>query len=339
MSTNTPLRIGLVGVGRIGRMHAEIIARDVPGAELTMVHDAVPELAHQVAARLGVEAAESLAELVTSDRVEAVGICSSTDTHIEIIELAGAAGKAVMCEKPLSRSLTEVDRAVELVDSSGISFMTGFNRRFDPGHQAVHDAIRGGSIGAVHLTRISSRDPELPSLDYLRVSGGLFVDMAIHDFDMARYIAGPVVQVYAQGAVLIDPTIGDAGDIDTAVTVLTHANGSMTVIDNSRLATYGYDQRVEAFGSRGMASSDNRRLHNAEVTDADGTRQQPLMRFFIDRYAEAYRREWFAFVDYVRDGGPSPVTVRDGRAPVVIAEAASESMRRGAPVEVDVALG
>ncbi|QNN54400.1 inositol 2-dehydrogenase [Nocardioides mesophilus] len=339
MSKGTRLRIGLVGVGRIGRMHAEIVARQVPGAELTMVYDAARDPAREVAARLHVDAAESAAELVASDRVDAVGICSSTNTHLEIIELAAAAGKAVMCEKPLSNSLAEVHRAVELVNASGIPFMTGFNRRFDPGHQAVHEAVEDGSIGNIHLTRISSRDPELPPLDYLKVSGGLFMDMAIHDFDMARYLAGPVVRVYAQGGVLIDPAIGEAGDIDTAVTVLTHANGSVTVIDNSRLATYGYDQRVEAFGSRGMASSDNRRLHYTEVTDSSGTRQQPLMRFFIDRYADAYRREWDAFTEFVAHGGPSPVSVHDGRAPVVIAEAAAESMRRGTPVEVDGALG
>ena len=339
MSTTPRLRIGLVGVGRIGQMHAEILDRQVPGAELTVVHDPAHDLAREVAARHGAEVAASAAELVASDRVDAVGICSSTDSHLAVIELAAAAGKAVMCEKPLSNSLAEVDRAVELVEASGIAFMTGFNRRFDPGHEAVHDAVRDGSIGAVHLTRISSRDPELPNLDYLRVSGGLFTDMAIHDFDMARYLAGPVVRVYAQGAVLIDPAIGEAGDIDTAVTVLTHASSAVTVIDNSRLATYGYDQRVEAFGSLGMASSGNRRLHNAEVTDVHGSRRQPLMRFFIDRYADAYRREWTAFTDYVTHGGPSPVSVHDGRAPVVIAAAAAESMRRGAPVEVDVAVG
>lgn len=339
MTDNTRLRIGVVGVGRIGRMHAEIVARHVPGLQLIAVHDADPQRGREVAADLHVEAMDTATELVASDQVDAIGICSSTSTHLDLIELAVAHGKAVLCEKPLSSSLEGVDRAVDLVEDSGIPFMTGFNRRFDPGHQAVHEAVADGSIGDVHLTRITSRDPELPSLDYLMGSGGLFRDMAIHDFDMARYVAGPVVQVYAQGGVLIDPGIGEAGDIDTAVTVLTHENGSVTVIDNSRLATYGYDQRVEAFGSLGMACSGNQRLHNAEVTDRSGSRRQPLRHFFIDRYAEAYRREWESFERYVRDGGPSPVSVRDGRAPLVIADAAAESLRRRVPVEVPLGLG
>lgn len=339
MTDGSRLRIGIVGVGRIGRMHAEIVARHVPGLELVTVHDADPERGRQVAADLHVDSVDTAAELVASPRIDAIGICSSTSTHLELIELAVTHGKAVLCEKPLSSSLEGVDRAVDLVEGSGIPFMTGFNRRFDPGHRAVRDAVIDGSIGDVHLTRITSRDPELPSMDYLQGSGGLFRDMAIHDFDMARYVAGPVVRVYAQGGVLIDPAIGEAGDIDTAVTVLTHHNGSVTVIDNSRLATYGYDQRVEAFGSLGMACSDNRRLHYAEVTDGSGSRRQPLMHFFIDRYADAYRCEWESFERFLRDGGPSPVSVQDGRAPLVIADAAAESLRRRVPVEVPLGLG
>ena len=336
MNAKDEIRIGLVGVGRIGRMHAGIVSRLVPGARLAAVYDTAPQLSRDVAAELHVDAAHSVAELVASDDVDAIGICSSTNTHVGVIESAARAGKAVFCEKPLSNLLTEVDRAVALVESSGIPFMVGFNRRFDPGHQAVREAIDAGTVGEVHLIRISSRDPELPNLDYLRVSGGLFVDMAIHDLDMARYIAGsPVVRVYAQGCVLIDPMIAEAGDIDTAVIILTHANQAITVIDNSRRATYGYDQRVEAFGSLGMASSGNHRLHYAEVSNASGTSMQPLQRFFLDRYADSYQREWVAFVKYVRDGGPSPVTVHDGRAPVVLAEAAAESLRLGIPVSVD----
>lgn len=339
MSDGANLRIGIVGVGRIGRMHADIVARHVPGLQLTTVYDADGERARLVADDLHVDAAGSAAELVASEAVDAIGICSSTSTHLELIGLAARHGKAVLCEKPLSSSLDGVQHVVDLVEEAGIPFMTGFNRRFDPGHQAVHEAVVDGSIGEVHLTRITSRDPELPTPDYLAGSGGLFMDMAIHDFDMARYVAGPVVRVYAQGDVLIDPSIGEAGDIDTAVTVLTHENGSVTVIDNSRLATYGYDQRVEAFGSRGMACSGNRRLHYAEVTDGAGSRSQPLMHFFIDRYAEAYQREWQAFERFVRDGGPSPVSVRDGRAPLVIAAAAAQSLRQRAPVEVARGLG
>lgn len=336
MNARNEIRIGLVGVGRIGRMHAEIVSRQLPGARLTAVYDAASQLSRGVGQDLHVDAAHSVEELVASEEVDAIGICSSTNTHIDVIEAAARAGKAVLCEKPLSNSLLEVDRAVAAVESSGIPFMVGFNRRFDPGHQAVREAIDAGSVGDVHLIRISSRDPELPTLDYLRVSGGLFIDMAIHDLDMARYIAGsPAVRVYAQGGALIDAAIGEAGDIDTAVTVLTHANRAITVIDNSRRATYGYDQRVEAFGSLGMAASGNQRLHYAEVSNGSGTSMQPLRRFFIDRYAEAYQRQWVAFVGYLRDGGPSPVNVHEGRAPVVLAAAAAESLRLGIPVGVD----
>lgn len=336
MSAKDQIRIGLVGVGRIGRMHGEILSRSVPGARLVAVHDAAATLGDQVARDLHVELADSVEQLVSSDDVDAIGICSPTGTHVDVIEAAARAGKAVLCEKPLAGSLLEADQAISIVDSSGIPFMVGFNRRFDPGHQSVRDAIADGSLGDVHLVRISSRDPEPPSVDYLRGSGGIFVDMAVHDLDMARYIAGsPVVQVYAQGAVLVDPAIGELGDVDTAVTMLTHENRAITVIDNSRRATYGYDQRVEAFGALGMAVSGNRRVHNAEISTGAGTAAAPLQRFFIERYAESYQREWAAFVELVRTGGPSPVPVRDGRAPLVLAEAAGESMRRGVPVGVD----
>ena len=329
-----PIRIGVVGVGRIGSMHAGIIADKTPGAALAAVADAHAGTAQAVAARYQVPAM-SVEELIASPSVDAVAICSSTDTHVDVIVSAAAAGKAIFCEKPISLDLAAVDRALAAVDAAGVPFMVGFNRRFDPAHQSVHDAVADGTVGEVHLTRISSRDPSPPPVEYIKVSGGIFVDMMIHDFDMARYVVGsPVVEVFAKGAVFIDPAIGEAGDVDTASVLLTHATGAMTMIDNSRQAVYGYDQRVEAFGSKGMAASENPWAHTGIVVTDRGLMGQPLPHFFLERYSESYLREWAAFVRYLRDGGPSPVPGADGRAPVVLGLAAWESVRTGQPVRV-----
>ena len=330
-----PVRIGVAGVGRIGAMHAEIIARKTEGAELTGVADALPASAERVAAELQVPAMD-LQALIESPDNDAIAICTSTDTHVDVVERCAAAGKAIFCEKPISLDLAAVDAALAAVEAAGVPFMVGFNRRFDPAHQSVHDAVANGVIGDVHLARISSRDPAPPPIEYIKVSGGIFVDMMIHDFDMARYVVGsPVVEIFAKGGVFIDPAIGEAGDVDTASVMLTHANGVVTTIDNSRQAVYGYDQRVEAFGAKGMAASENPLAHTGiTLTDA-GLRGQPLPYFFLERYTESYIREWTAFVNYVRNGGPSPVSGEDGRAPVVLGIAAWESVRSGQPVRVD----
>lgn len=330
-----PVRIGVAGVGRIGAMHAEIIARKTQGAELAGVADALPTSAERVAAELQVPAMD-LQALIESPEIDAIAICTSTDTHVDVVERCAAAGKAIFCEKPISLDLAAVDAALAAVEAAGVPFMVGFNRRFDPAHQSVHDAVTSGVIGEVHLARISSRDPAPPPIEYIKVSGGIFVDMMIHDFDMARYIVGsPVVEIFAKGGVFIDPAIGEAGDVDTASVMLTHANGVVTTIDNSRQAVYGYDQRVEAFGAKGMAASDNPLAHTGiTLTDA-GLRGQPLPYFFLERYTESYIREWTAFVHYLQNGGPSPVSGEDGRAPVVLGLAAWESVRSGQPVRVD----
>ena len=292
----SPLRIGVAGVGRIGAMHAGIIARQTEGAVLAAVADAHEPTAAAVAADLQVPAL-SVADLIASPDVDAVAICSSTDTHVALIEAAAGAGKAIFCEKPVSLDLAAVDRAIAAVEAAGVPFMVGFNRRFDPAHQSVHDAVSGGVVGEVHLARISSRDPSPPPVEYIKVSGGIFVDMMIHDFDMARYVVGsPVVEIFAKGAVLIDPAIGEAGDVDTASVMLTHANGAVTMIDNSRQAVYGYDQRLEVFGSQGMASSSNPLAHTGFTMTVDGVRAEPLPHFFLERYMDSYVREWAAFV-------------------------------------------
>jgi len=330
-----PLRIAVAGVGRIGRMHATIVAQRTPGACLAAVFDVAQDLAQDVASSLGVDSASSIDELINSDDVDAIAICTSTDTHVDIAVQAAAGGKAIFCEKPISMSLAEVDRCLTAVDSAGVAFMVGFNRRFDPSHKAVRDAVADGRVGEVRLAHIISRDPAPPPISYIKVSGGMFIDMTIHDFDMARYVVGsPVVRVMAQGAVRVDPAIGEAGDVDTAVTVLTHANGVITTIDNCRQASYGYDQRVEVFGSLGSASSQNLRKNSTEILTAAGGGTEVLPDFFIERYEAAYLLEWQAFVSYVRDGGPSPVPGEAGRAALVLGEAAWASVRSGVPVDV-----
>jgi myo-inositol 2-dehydrogenase/D-chiro-inositol 1-dehydrogenase len=330
-----PVRIGVLGVGRIGRMHAELLAHRVPGAALGMVYDPEPTASALVAQALDVPVAASDEELLANDELDAVAICTSTDTHVALLVAAASSGKAIFCEKPISLDLVEVDQALAAVDAAGARLQIGFNRRFDPAHRYVRDAVASGSLGALHLLRISSRDPAPPPLAYIVVSGGIFLDMTSHDIDMARFVTGSeIVEVYAQGAVRVDPAIGDAGDLDTAVLTMRHADGCLTVIDNSRRAAYGYDQRVEAFGAKGMAASDNPTAHTATTITAQGSHGSALPYFFVERYQESYLLQWEAFCDYVRNGGASPVSGEDGRAPLAVGLAAWRSVRERRPVEV-----
>ena len=329
------LRVGVIGVGRIGRMHAELLARQVPGAALAMVHDAFAEAAEGVGDELGVPVAGTVEDLLASSDVDAVAICASTETHADLLIAAARAGKPAFCEKPISLDLPEVDRALAAIEEAGIPVQIGFNRRFDPAHESVARAAADGTIGDVRLVRISSRDPAPPPMEYVRGSGGIFLDMTIHDFDMARYVTGSeVIEVFARGAVRVDPGFAEADDVDTAVVTLTHENGCLTVIDNSRETAYGYDQRVEAFGALGMAASENPLAHTGMVRTARGTSAPALPHFFLDRYVPSYLREWEAFVGAVRDGHAPPVTAADGRAPLVIGLAAWRSLREGRPVRV-----
>lgn len=327
-------RIGVIGCGRIGRLHASLLARDVPGWAVAAVADAVPAAAEAVSSTVGAPVM-TIEQLLASDDVDTVAICTSTDTHVDLVIAAARAGKAIFCEKPVSLDLQQVDRALGAVEESGVPFMIGFNRRFDPGHQSVRDAVADGTVGDLHVLRITSRDPAAPPPEYVAVSGGIFLDMVIHDFDMANYVVqSPVVEVFARGAVRVDPRIGEAGDVDTAVTVLTHEDGTITTIDNSREAVYGFDQRVEAFGSGGMAVSDNPRAHAGWSIGREASKGQPLPWFFLDRYLESYRQEWAAFHAYLVGGGPSPVGTADARACTAVALAAGRSLREGRPVLV-----
>jgi myo-inositol 2-dehydrogenase / D-chiro-inositol 1-dehydrogenase len=328
-------RIGVIGVGRIGSMHAELLARRVPGAALASVYDSHADGARSVGADLDVPVAGSVEELLTSPDVDAVAICTSTNTHAALIVAAARAGKAIFCEKPVSLDLDEVDRALQAVDAAGVPFQIGFNRRFDPAHASVQQAVATGQIGEPQLVRITSRDPAPPPIEYVRHSGGIFLDMTIHDFDMARYVTGSeVIEVFARGAVRVDPAVADVGDIDTALVMLVHENSCLTSIDNSRRAVYGFDQRVEVFGSQGMAATENPLAHSGLVRTADGTREPALPHFYLERYTASYIREWEAFVGALAAGAAPPVTTTDARAPLVIGLAAQRSLEESRPVRV-----
>ncbi len=326
--------VAIVGCGRIGRMHAELLARQVPGLDLHSVYDVHAPSAAAVAADLGCPAVSSIEEIMASD-ADVVAVCSSTDTHVDLIVAGAEAGKALFVEKPVSLDLEEVDRATAAVDAAEVLVQIGFNRRFDPAHAAVAAAVADGTVGDVHLVKITSRDPEPPPVEYVKVSGGIFRDMTIHDFDMARFVTGSeIVEVYATGAVRVDPGIGEAGDLDTVVLVLTHANGAITTIDNSRKAVYGYDQRVEVFGSAGMAASENPREHTAAVHTSQGTTQVTIPYFFLERYIPSYLAEWAAFRAGL-DAGATPVGMADGRAPLAAGLAAIRSVSEGRPVRIE----
>jgi len=326
--------ISILGTGRIGKMHAELIARQVPGLDVAAVYDVYGESAQAVAADIGCDVAASVEEIMASG-VDSVAICSSTDTHVDLTVAAAEAGKAIFLEKPVSLDLAEVDRALGAVEAAGVPIQIGFNRRFDDSHAAVQQAVASGSIGDLHMLRITSRDPTPPPIEYIKVSGGIFCDMTIHDFDMARFVSGSeIVEVYAKADVRIDPAIGEAGDVDTAVVILTHENGAITTIDNSRQAVYGYDQRVEAFGSAGMAVSENPLSHTAELHTAAGTQIATVPYFFLERYVPSYLAGWSAFVEGLASGN-MPITGPDGRAPLVAGLAAWKSVREGRPVRCD----
>ncbi len=329
------VRVGVLGLGRIGGMHADLLAHEVPGAAVTAVADTDPATLASVTERLRVRGSLVPLDVINDPDVDAVAICTPTPRHADLIVAAAEAGMPILCEKPISLDLEATDRALAAVERAGVVLQVGFNRRFDPGHAAVAAAVANGEIGSPELVRISSRDPAPPSIDYLAVSGGIFVDQTIHDFDMARYVAGSeVVSVTALGAVRVDPKIGEIGDLDTVAITLRHADGCLTQIDNSRRAVYGFDQRVEVFGSDGVASSENPLAHAAMIRSSTGGRTAPLPQFFLERYLPSYVNQWASFTAAVRDGSRPTVTGTDARAALVIARAAAESARTGRTIEI-----
>ncbi len=332
----TPVNVGLIGAGRIGRVHAETLSYRIPAAKLVSVADVYVESAQKCAADYQIPSyTTNPQEIFTNNQIDVVVICSSTDTHAKFISDAAQAGKHIFCEKPIALDLAEIDRALEAVDKAGVKLQIGFNRRFDPNFKAVRDAVAAGKIGDPHLVHIISRDPAPPPIDYIKVSGGIFLDMTIHDFDMARFlINSEVEEIYAAGGVLVDPAIGDAGDIDTALITLRYANGAIGTIDNSRRAVYGYDQRVEVFGSEGGVVVSNNTPHKAVISNADGVHSAQPLHFFLERYMDAYVAEMEAFIEAIQQDTTPVVTGIDGRVPVTMGLAAWKSYRENRPVKL-----
>ena len=327
------LNIGLLGAGRIAGVHATAISAH-PGSRLAAVSDYYPEAAEKLASQYG-STARSTEDIIADDSIDAVLIATSTDTHSDLMEAATAAGKAVLCEKPVDLSLERARACQTAVAKTGQPVMIGFNRRFDPNFSALKGALDAGEIGKPELLSITSFDPAPPPVSYIKVSGGLFRDMMIHDFDMANFLMGaPPVQITAAGSSIVDPEIGAAGDVDTAVVTMTYADGRIAVIKNSRRAVYGYDQRVELLGSDGLLQAQNM-LENTVVksTTAGVTGAKPTY-FFLERYMPAYAAEWAAFVAAIKDGAALPVTLDDGVAALAMAEAATRSAKTGQPVRV-----
>jgi len=328
------LRFALLGAGRIGRMHAANLAAH-PRASLTWVYDAVPAAADEAAAKHGAKRAASVEAALAAKDVDAVLIASPTDTHVALITAAAKAGKAILCEKPIDLDIKRADACWAEIAPLKPVVMIGFNRRFDPSFKAVHDRAAAGEIGRPEQLIITSRDPAPPPISYINVSGGLFRDMAIHDFDLARYFLGDIVEVSATAGVLIDPAIGAAGDIDSAMVTLKAKSGAMAFINNARRCSYGYDQRIELFGEKGMLQAGNRRATTVTFNGKERTESHDaLLHFFIERYREAYDAEVDHFVDCVEKGTTPLVTFADGCEALRIADAALESVKTGRTVRL-----
>lgn len=324
------LRFGLFGAGRIGRMHARNLAANAR-TRLVSIYDVASAAAQEAAAECGAAAVDSAEAIFEDPSIDAVFIASATDTHCDLIERAAQASKAALCEKPIHLDLDRVNACRDAVAASGIPIQIGFNRRFDPGHLALQRALRAGEIGTPEKLILTSRDPAPPALDYLSGSGGLFRDMAIHDFDLARFLLGEeFVEVSAMGSVLTDPRIGAIGDVDTAMVTMKTASGALCCINCSRRCAYGYDQRIEAFGAKGMLISANPTPTQVERWGGSATAAKPpLHHFFIERYAASYVAEIEAFVEAVEQGRQPSPTFEDGRQALILAEAAGEAAKTG----------
>jgi myo-inositol 2-dehydrogenase / D-chiro-inositol 1-dehydrogenase len=328
------LRVGLLGAGRIGQVHAVNIAGNARSS-LVAVSDIDQNAATRLASTHSAEARSS--EQILADRdIDAVLIATSTDTHSDLIEAAARAGKAVLCEKPVDLSLERARQCLSSVADTGVPIMIGFNRRFDPNFATLKASMSRGEIGNPELLSLTSFDPAPPPLAYIKVSGGLFRDMMIHDFDMANFLMGETpVAVRAVGSSVVNPEIGAAGDVDTAVVTLTYADGRIAVIKNSRRAVYGYDQRVEVLGSDGLLQAGNMLENTVVRSTADGVVSGKPTYFFLERYMPAYAAEWEAFLAATLDGSDIPVTLQDGITALALAEAATESARTGQAVAME----
>ena len=329
-------KVGVIGVGRIGKLHLENITQRIPNAEAVAIADVFVEEAKKVGEKFGVDTIYSdYKDVLANPEVEAVIICSPTDTHAQYIIDAAQAGKHIFCEKPIDLSLEKILEILKTVEEEGVKLMVGFNRRYDPNFAKVQQMVSSGKIGEPHILKITSRDPAPPPAEYVAVSGGMFLDMTIHDFDMARFVMGSEVkEVFAKANVLVDPEIGKAGDVDTAVTTLLFENGAIGTIDNSRKAVYGYDQRLEVFGSEGMVNMDNDTPDTHSYFNTEGSHGPLPLDFFMDRYIKSYENEMVAFINALVNDEEMPVTGREGLMSVAIGLAAKKSVAENRPVKM-----
>ncbi|SHF58704.1 myo-inositol 2-dehydrogenase [Arenibacter palladensis] len=328
------VKFAVAGLGRIGKIHLDNLLQ-MDHVEVVAVMDPMEECRKYAHERKIPHIVNTYEELLVVAPFDSVVICSPTDTHADYVEMAAKAGIHVFCEKPLDLSMQRVVEVLKVVKETNIKLMLGFNRRFDKEFRKVHNLVKEGAVGQPHLVKITSRDPGAPPVSYIKQSGGLFLDMTIHDFDMARFVVGKEVdEVYAKGAVLVDPAIGEAGDIDTAVVTLTYTDGTMAVIDNSREAAYGYDQRLEVFGSKGMAQADNNYEDSHRLYTNKGILGSLPLHFFLERYAAAYRSEMASYVASLKNGDAMAVDGTDGLRSLQIGLAAIKSLKEKRPVKI-----
>lgn len=336
MTNLNKIKFGVIGVGRIGKIHIENLKNRISTSDVVVVSDVIKEELDKVAGKYNIpNVTTDYQDILNRKDVDAVIICSPTDTHTQIIKEAANAGKHIFCEKPIDLTLEKIKSTVEIVEQNNVKFFVGFNRRFDPNFKKVHELTKSGKIGQPHILKITSRDPAPPPLEYLKVSGGIFLDMTIHDFDMARYLVGSEVEeVYAMGDVLVDLIFKEADDLDTVITLLKFENGTIGTIDNSRKAVYGYDQRVEVFGSKGMATVKNNTPDNHIYLDEEGVHSSLPLNFFMDRYTESYLAEMNAFLDCIINDTSPIASGNDGMVAVAIGLAAMKSFKENRPVKM-----
>ncbi|WP_349671919.1 inositol 2-dehydrogenase [Lacrimispora sp.] len=329
--------VGIIGAGRIGKVHTASICNIVKNATIKTIADPfMNEETANWAKSMGVSnTTKDYKEILADPEIDAVLICSSTNTHSPISVEAIKAGKHVFCEKPIDHDVDKIKEVIDALKDSKVKYQVGFNRRFDHNFEAVRNAVAAGKIGDPHIIKVTSRDPEPPSAEYAAVSGGMFLDMTIHDFDMVRYLAGcDAEEIYVQSAVLVDPAIGEAGDVDTAVITIKMENGAIAVIDNSRKAAYGYDQRAEVFGSKGMVATSNDTESSAVLSTADGVTGEKPLYFFLERYMQSFAKEVNCFIEAIENDTDTPLGVLDGLKPVLMGIAAKKSVKEHRPVRI-----
>lgn len=329
------LNVGIIGAGRIGQVHAKSITYHIPQAKIVAISDIYYEGAEKVAESLGIpNAYKDYHEILNNPEIDAVLICSSTDTHADIAVEAAEAGKHIFCEKPVDLTVAKIKKVIAAVEKAGVKLQIGFNRRYDHNFAEIKRLANDGKLGKLQTIKITSRDPEPPSIDYVKVSGGIFLDMTVHDFDMARFIGGEVEEVYANAAVTVDEVIGEAGDVDTALIALKFKNGAIGVIDNCRKACYGYDQRLEVFGTGGQASAANDTPTNVSYINEKGNMTDKPLYFFLERYMQSFTDEMTEFINAVQNDELTKTTVNDGLEALRLGLAAKLSVKEHRPVKL-----